>query len=155
MICNSTPLILLAKINKLEFLKKLFSTITIPEDVKQEVLIETKPGFTILNNAIKEGWIKLDNPKENQDLQLGKGENAAINLAREKRDSLIIDDALAIKVAQEFDIETLRTTTIIFKAINKRVINKEQGVELLNKLIENGYYISNEHYAKILTRLKS
>lgn len=85
---------------------------------------------------------------------MGDGENAAINLARENKDSLIIDDALGIKVAQEFNIKTLRTTTIIFLAVNKKIINKEQAIILINELIENGYYISNEYYAKILTKLK-
>lgn len=155
MICNATPLIFLAKINKLKFLRDLFNTVTIPENVKKEVLKETKSGYVQIKNALEEGWIKVEDPKDNQDLQLGEGENSAINLARERREALIIDDALAIKVAQEFDIETLRTTTIIFKVINKRIINKEEGIELLNKLIENDYYISNEHYARILTRLKS
>ena len=154
MICNSTPLILLARINKLELLKKLFGTITIPEDVKKEVIVENKPGFIVLNNAIKDKWIRIRNPKNNKELNLGKGENAAINLAMEAKDRLIIDDAVGIRVAQELNIETLRTTTIIFMALKKKIINKEDAIELINKLIENGYYISNEYYAKILTKLK-
>ena len=154
MISNSTPLIFLSKINKLNLLKQLFKTITIPEDVKKEVLKENKPDSIKIRKAIEEKWIKIKNPEDNKDLQLGSGESAAINLAKENKTSLIIDDALAIKAAQEFNIETLRTTTVIFQAIDKKIINKEQGIELLNKLIENGYYISNEYYAKLLTKLK-
>ena len=82
MICDSTPLILLAKINKLDLFKKIFKTIVITEDVKDEVLKEDKPGYLTIQNAMKEGWIKIKNPKDNQNLQLGKGENSAINLAR-------------------------------------------------------------------------
>lgn len=154
MISNSTPLIFLSKINKLNFLKQLFKTLIIPEDVKKEVLKENKPDSISIKRSIEEGWIKVKDPKDNKDLQLGTGENAAINLARENADSLIIDDALGIKVAQEFNIKTLRTTTIIFMAVNKKIIDKEQAIILVNKLIENGYYISNEYYAKILTKLK-
>ena len=44
MISNSTPLILLSKINQLTILKKVFNKITIPEGVKDEVLIENKRG---------------------------------------------------------------------------------------------------------------
>ena len=154
MISNSTPLIFLSKINKLNFLKQLFKTLIIPEDVKKEVLKENKPDSISIKRSIEEGWIKVKDPKDNKDLQLGTGENAAINLARENADSLIIDAALGIKVAQEFNIKTLRTTTIIFMAVNKKIIDKEQAIILVNKLIENGYYISNEYYAKILTKLK-
>lgn len=154
MISNSTPLILLSKIGKLNFLKSLFKTIIIPEAIKKEVLKEDKIDSIVTRKAIEDGWIIIKNPKDNRDLQLGEGENAAINLARENHDSLIIDDALGIKAAQEFKIKTLRTTTIIFMTVKKKLINREQAVDIINELIENGYYISNEYYAKILTELK-
>ena len=98
MICNATPIILLAKLNKLELLKKLFNKIIIPEAVKKEVVIHGKPGYEIISKAIDNEWIKIENPKNNLDLGIGKGENAAINLAKEKNDKLIIDDAFAIKI---------------------------------------------------------
>ena len=155
MICNSTPIILLAKINNLALLKKVFRAITITEDVKDEVLREDKPGYLIIKNAIEEGWLKIRSPKDNQNLQLDKGENSVINLARELKDELIIDDALAITAARELGVKTIRTTTVIFTAVNKKIINKEEGIKLINKLIESGYYINNEYYSKILTKLKS
>lgn len=155
MICNSTPLIFLAKINQLKLLKNLFTTIIIPEDVKTEILKQDKPGYLTINTAIQQGWVKIKNPKDNKNLHLGNGENAAINLAKEKKHTLIIDDALAIKVAQEFDINIIRTTTLIFLALKKKLINKKQAITLINKLIENGYYISPKYYSKILTKLTS
>ena len=154
MISNSTPLIFLSKINKLNFLKELFKTVIIPGNVEKEVLKANKPDSISIKKAIEEGWIRVRDPKNNKDLQLGDGENAAINLAREDKDSLIMDDALGIKVAKGFGIKTLRTTTIIFLVVNKKIIGKEQAISLINKLIENSYYISNEYYAKILTKLK-
>ena len=89
MISNSTPLICLAKLNKLELLIKLFKQIIIPEAVKEEVLIEGKPGYSILNEYIIWGLIKIENPKNNLDFGIGTGENAAINLAKEKKDKFI------------------------------------------------------------------
>jgi len=155
MICDSTPLILLAKIDKLDLLKKIFKTVIITEDVRDEILKEDKPGYLTIQNAIRDKWIKIKSPKDNQNLQLGKGENSAINLAREIKDELIIDDALAITAAKELGINTTRTTTVIFMAVKKKIINKEEGIKLINNLIENGYYISNEYYSKIITKLKS
>lgn len=74
MISNSTPLICLAKLNKLELLIKLFKQIIIPEAVKEEVLIEGKPGYSILNEYIIWGLIKIENPKNNLDFGIGAGE---------------------------------------------------------------------------------
>ena len=154
MISNSTPLIFLSKINKLNFLREIFKIVIIPRDVEKEVLKANRPDSISIKKAIEEGWIRVKDLKDNKDLELGDGENAAINLAREDKDSLIMDDALGIKVAKGFGIKTLRTTTIIFLAVNKKIIGKEQAISLINKLIENSYYISNEYYAKILTKLK-
>ncbi len=155
MISNATPIICLAKINQLEILKKLFTLIIIPEFVKEEVLVRDKPGYFIISRAIEEGWIKAVNPKEDIDLGLGKGENSAVNLAKEREDKLIIDDAFAIKVAQAFNIEIIRTTTIIFMAVKKNIITKKQAISFINKLIEIGYYISPIYYSALLSELSS
>lgn len=155
MISNSTPIILLSKINRLILLKKLFSQIIIPEEVSKEVLIEDKPGYLIINRAIKDGWIKIENPKNNLELGLGKGENSAINLARERKDKLIIDDALGVKAAKAFNIEILRTTTLIFMALEKKLLKKDEAILVANALIENGYYIAPKYYSAIITKLNT
>ena len=155
MISNATPLICLSKINQLEILKRLFTFIIVPESVKNEILVEDKPGYFIISKALEEGWIKVINPKEDVNLGLGKGENSAINLARERKDKLIIDDAFAIKVAQAFNIEIIRTTTIIFMAVKKNIITKKQAISFINKLVDIGYYISPNYYSVLLSELSS
>jgi len=153
MISNSSPIIFLAKINSLNTLKNLFNKIIIPTEVKEEVLIEGKIDSRIIFQAIEDGWIKIDSPKNNLDLKLGKGENAAINLAKEKNDYLIIDDAKGIKAANAFNIKTLRTTTVILMALKKKLLNKKEAVDLINKLIDAGYYISPQYYSILITKL--
>ena len=82
-------------------------------------------------------------------------EASVINLAIERKDKLIVDDAVAIKVAKSFNIETIRTTTIIFMAVKKNLITKEQAISFIDKLIEIGYYITPPYYAAILKKLTS
>ena len=155
MICNSTPIICLAKIGGLELLHRLFTFVTIPEAVKEELLIEGKAGQTVIADAIKAGWIRIANPQKNIELGLGKGENSAINLAKETGDKLIIDDALAIKAAKALNVEVTRTTTIIFMAVEKKIISKKQAISIVDKLIVGGYYISSRYITAILTRLNT
>ena len=135
-------------------LKKVYSVIIIPSAVKKEVLLEGKEGYSSINNAIESGWIKVADPKKNFNLGLGAGENQAINLAKERRDSIILDDALAIKAAKAFNIPIVRTITVVFTALQKRIINKTQALNILNQLIENIYYISTKDYAVLNSRLK-
>ena len=153
MICNSSPLIFLSKINQISLIKKLFGHIIIPEAVKEEILIEEKEGYDLIKIAINEELIKINNPSKNTDFKIGKGENAAINLAIEKKDSLIIDDAVAIKIANSFNVKTLRTTTLIFWAVEKKILTRKQAVNVLNKLLDFGYYIAPKYYAALLTKL--
>src|SRR3989344_2607135 len=142
MISNTSPLIFFSKINKLNILKELFTTITIPNAVKEEILAKDKPGTLAIEKAIEEKWIKIVNPESPLEVSLGKGEKFAISLALEKKDSLIIDDLGAIKLARSLHIETLRTTSIILIAVKRKIIKKEEAISLINKIISEGYYIS-------------
>ncbi|MEK6907124.1 MAG: DUF3368 domain-containing protein, partial [Nanoarchaeota archaeon] len=80
-------------------------------------------------------------------------EASVINLAIERKDKLIVDDAIAIKVAKSFDIETIRTTTVIFMAVKNKIITKEKAISFVDELIEIGYYISPGYYSAILKKL--
>jgi len=155
MISNASPLIFLSKINQISLLKKLFTSILISKEVKDEIFVESKPETIDIANAIKQGWIKVVEVKDNIPIGIEGGESSVINLAKERKDKLIIDDSIAIKVAKAFDIETIRTTTIIFMAVEKNIINKKQAISLINKLIDIGYYISPTYYSAILAKLSS
>lgn len=154
MISNATAVICLSKLNEIGLLKKVYSVIIIPSAVKKEVLLEGKEGYSSINNAIESGWIRVAEPKKNIDLWLGAGENEAINLAKERKDGIILDDTLAIKAAKAFNIPIVRTTTVVFTALQKGIINKTQALDILNQLIENGYYISTKDYVVLISRLK-
>lgn len=152
MISNASPLIFLSKINQISLLKKLFYSILITKEVKDEIFVESKPGTIDIANAIKQGWIKVVAVK-NEPIGIKGGESSVINLARERKDKLIIDDSIAIKVAKAFDIETIRTPTVIFMAVEKNIVSKKQAITFINKLIDIGYYISPRYYSAILTKL--
>ncbi len=153
MISNSSPLIFLAKINRLDIMKKLFNKIIIPTEVKEEILMKDSLDSKIISRAIEEEWINISPQQKSLDLNLGKGENAAISLAKEKNDSLMIDDSQGVKAAASLNIKTIRTTTIILMALKKKIITKKEAINLINKIVELGYYIAPEHYSSLLTKL--
>ena len=81
---NATPLIYLAKIGRIDLLKKVFGTVFIPEEVKVEVvdkgkLLEEKDAYTI-ERAIGEGWLKVLKAETIEvPIKLDKGEVAALS----------------------------------------------------------------------------
>ncbi len=155
MISNASPIIFLAKTNQLSLLKQLFNKIYIPASVKEEILTEEKAGFMVINSAIKEDWIKVIESKKGIELgfALGKGEQDAINLAMERKEPLIIDDAVGVKIAKSFNIDIYRTTTLILMAVKKKILTKKEAINLINKLLDVGYYIAPKHYAALIEKL--
>ena len=154
MIADATALICLSKIGKLELLKKTYKKIIISSAVEREVLIEGKEGYRGIYNAIKSGWITVANPKKLIKLGLGAGEEQAISLAIERKDNLILDDAFAIKAAKALNVPFIRTTTIILVALKKKIVTKKQALQILNELINNGYYISTKEYSVLISKLR-
>jgi len=154
MICNASPLIFLSKINQLSLLKNLFGSIIISEEIKEEVLEGNRLGASSIQNAINQGWIKIIKGKTNIDIGIKGGESSVINLAIERKDMLIIDDSSAIKAAKAFNVDIIRTTTVIFIGVEKNIITKKQAISLIKNLIEAGYYISPKYYAAIFDKLR-
>jgi len=154
MISNATPLICLAKIGQLALLKKLFRTIIVSPEVREEVLIEDKEGYIILKKAFEEGWIQIISAKKLENVGLGKGETSVIFLAQERKDSIILDDYAAIQLAEAFHIPIIRTPTLFFMAVKKKLLSKENALLFINKLIENGYYIAPKFYIEIVKKLR-
>ena len=154
MIADATVLICLSKIKRLDLLKTIYKKIMILPAVEKEVLIEDKEGYRSIYNEIKSGRIEVMHPKKIIKLGLGAGEEHAINLAIERKDSIILDDAFAIKAAKALNVDYIRTTTVIFTALKKNIVTKKQALSILNQLIENSYYISTRDYAILVSRLK-
>jgi len=154
MISDAAPIIFLSKIGKLALLKKIFKEIIIPAAVQREVLVEGKPGYAAIKEALEQKWIKIINPERILELSLGPGESEAISLAREIKEPLLLDDAYAIKAAKIYDVETMRTTTVLFLAAHQRIITKDELINLTNGLVGAGYYIRPSEYAWLLSRIQ-
>lgn len=155
MISNATPLICLSKAKQLRLLKEVYGTVLIPEAVQKEVVILGRPGALQVQEAINQDWIIIQHPREVLQLSLGRGETEAISLAKEKGETLLIDDAHAIAAAEIHGITTLRTTTVVLTACSQKIITPEEALAIINELIKEGYYTSPAHYIVLVEKLKA
>ena len=161
---NSSPLIYLGKIEKLDILKILFKEIIIPKQVFEEVVLKRKEErfFDALKveNSIKEGWIKVEEiniDEETKKLinEIDIGEIALISLVKKLKPSLLlIDDASARTIAESFGFNVKGTLYILLKAYKKGIIQKKEIKELINKLIILGSRISQEIYIEIIEEIE-
>ena len=93
-VSNTTPIISLLKLNKLDLLKQLYSQIFIPLAVYNEIEAGKAKGF--YKDLSKFDWIKIvevkDKPAIKYFLDLDSGEAEAIVLATELNADLIVLD---------------------------------------------------------------
>ncbi len=165
-ISNSTPLIHLARIEKLELLSKLFEMVIIPKTVFDEVVIEgEEKGYLdakIIRKAT-EAWVEIRelNKEETKELEnilkigpIGKAEGEAITLANSMKLPLLIDDSIGQKIARSLSIETYWTTSIILKAYEKRIVTKQEARKIIEDLINSGLRVKPEVVVELLKVLE-
>lgn len=152
-VCNSSPLIHLAKIGKLELLKDYFTEISIPEAVYRECVIDGKDREDAkrIENA---AWIRVVDIK-NIDLKkalntvLDGGESEAIVLAlQESADLILLDDYEARELARTYGMKITGTIGLLIKAKYEGDISSID--EMLKKLRRTGFWLSDDLYTKIL-----
>ena len=161
---NASPLIYLAKLEKLDLLRILFKKIIIPKEVYEEVIIKGKEGrffdATRVERAIKDGWIIVKSTRIEREIEefapeIERGEIALISLAKKKKpDLILIDDASARTIAESFGFNVKGTLYVLLKAYKKRLLTKKEVKEIVNKLIFVGFRISQELYINLLGELE-
>ena len=151
-VSNTTPIISLASIGRLDILKDIFKKILIPESVYRE--IKAKKGF---------GYAEVDadfisvvsvTGKIYTELlmnQLDLGEAETIVLSKEiNADYVLIDENLGCKIAQNSGLEVLRTLSILLIAKEKDIIKATKP--LLDEMISKGRWYSKTVYLQFLKR---
>lgn len=162
-ISNTSPLMYLAKLGKLDLLKDLFGKIVIPDEVYKEAVLKGKEekflDALVIERAIKDNWIevkKIDIIKEIQEFapEIDLGEISVISLAKKLNPNLILmDDASARTIAESFRFNVKGTLYVLLKAYKNKLIDKKEIKELFKDLILLGFRISQELYIQLMDEL--
>lgn len=151
-VTNSTPLIVLSKINQLDLLKDYFGEIYIPEEVYDEVVRRggnQAGSFEVASCT----WIKVEPVKnrmavETLSLTLDKGEAEAIVLSKEKESLLIIDDGAGRKTAELLGVKITGTIGILLLASKDGKLSLRKTMDELKSA---GFRLSEKEYKRILS----
>lgn len=152
-VSNTTPLISLLKLGKLELLRDLYGEVFIPKAVFYEVEAgKHKSFYRDLSNS---DWIKIVTIAETNAvryfLDLDAGEAEAIILATEtKADLIILDEKLGRFYAKHANLTVTGTIGVLLKAKSTGLIKAVKP--LLIELTEKEVWISEKLITEI-TRL--
>ena len=153
-VSNSSVIIALARICRLDLLEKLFKNVIILEAVWNEVIVEGKPGREKITRA---KFIRVEKASNRRLVALleefvDKGEAEAIALALEfKADLLLIDERDARNLAKKLGLQVMGTLGVIALAKYKGLISKTKPI--VDKLIESGFWISRRILKEFLKEL--
>ncbi|NIM18088.1 MAG: DUF3368 domain-containing protein [Candidatus Aminicenantes bacterium] len=151
-VSNSTPLIALSKIDKLNIIKEFFDSIIIPDAVFIEVATDKKEREG-KEEVLKAKWVQTQKVSNNLAVDillvnLDVGEAEAITLAKEiKADLLLIDDKDGRKAAKSLGIPVTGTVGLLLRYYRGK---KDDFKLALDELIAKGFRLSKEEYKKFL-----
>ena len=144
---DSSALVALATMDRLDLLEKIFGKIYVPKAVYDEVTISDKPQSVKLKEflADKVVSVELDISK----MGLGQGELEAIALYKNMNsDFLLIDDRRAKKFARLNDVNVIGSLGVMILAKDSGLV--ESIRKDLVKLVSSSLFISQSLIDRVL-----
>jgi uncharacterized protein len=156
-VCDSSPLIYLARLGRLEFLPHFHEAVLIPPAVWDEVAVggANWPEGQQLREAVSKGWLRVEKPQgrlhsdqiDSGDLDPGEAE--AIQLAIETQAILAIDEAHGRAVAHQFGLKITGTVGLLIRARRENLLPSLKH-ELDRLRSETTFRISDDLYLDAL-----
>jgi len=162
---DTSPIIALAHIRRLELVKTLYGSVLIPPSVKTEWIdrgraIGARDVYEI-EKRLQQGWITvvpLGKNSEREATQLDgpcayrPGRSGGYHACEgEGRAPVILDDAEARAVARSLDLEYMGTLMLPYQAFRRKILSREELVEILTSL-SRVLWVSPDVIAEILRR---
>ena len=153
-VSNTSPLIALSAIGRIDILHTLYDIISIPEAVFDEITRDDLPGCEEVNSL---NWIRR-NAVENKDevasltLEIDHGEAEAIALAHElKADLLLIDERKGKLVADRLSLRNIGVLGVLIEAKQKGQIETVRPL-LDDLIIKAGFWFDKNTYNLVLRK---
>ena len=160
-VSDTTPLISLLKINRLELLERLFGEVMIPKAVFDELTVDQR--FRTEADQIRQKSFIVVKPVNNQESAsvlkratgLDQGESEAIVLTDElEADLLLMDEAKGRSVSAQMGIKIMGTIGILMAAYEEDELTSDEVRVCIDGLQRAGRHIGQRHYQMLLDRLQ-
>ena len=141
-ISDSTTIITLLNIQRIDVLKNIFSGVYIPPTVYEESTIKEKINLDKEFFKVKE----VEDKKLYKLLlkSLDEGEAEAIILAKEMKLSLIIDEKKGRKIASQMGINIFGFIGLLLINYQKSLLSRKEIIEIFNQAKEQGFRVGKK-----------
>lgn len=160
-ISDTTPIISLLKINRLNLLEKLFGEVLIPNAVYNELTTDKRfsdeAELVIHASYIK--TVSVSNPEAVRILRmatgLDQGESEAVVLTDElKADILLMDEAKGRTISTQMGITVMGTIGLLISAYEDNLITSEEARICIDGLQRSGRHIGKKYYQILMNKLR-
>lgn len=150
-VSDSTTLIILFDLKRLELLENLFDEVYISPIILEEISIKIPiilPSFM----SVK----KLEDKRlfDTLKLLLDLGESEAIALAKEQNLSLIIDEKKGRRIAKDMELKVIGLLGVVYLNVKKKYLTIDEAESFLTEAINHGYRISKKLLKDTLSSLR-
>ena len=165
-VCNSSPLIYLAKVGRLNLIKDVYGRVWIPEAVFKEAVTQGKILGIIDASIIEEAvgrWILKERIKPEIDSKyrfldenerIGLGEKQALKLCKQlNADIFIVDDREARRASRILKVKPIGTCGILINARKQGLISTKEAEQTLDDLVKAGFRIDPVVYRMVIRKL--
>lgn len=151
-IVNSSPVIALARVGRLELLTRLSRKVLMPNAVRNELL--NGPEGDLARVAVEENLFEIteesDPLPEILAWDLGKGETAVLTHARLSPGRVaVLDDGAARRCARSLSIPLVGTLSVLILAKQMNLI--ESAAQVIHALRQNGFRLDDDIVRKALS----
>ncbi len=155
-VSNTSPILNLAIIGRLDLLRMQFDVVLIPAQVRAELKLDTEfAGVAVMRRAMEDGWLREVQFKDADlyrvlSLELDAGESAAIALAMEQKiGTILLDESDGRSKAKAMGLRPVGVLGILLRAKRDGSLKSiKAAVEALRK--DAGFFVDEHLYESVL-----
>jgi predicted nucleic acid-binding protein len=153
-VSDTSPIINLAAIGRLDVLERMYGSLLIPPSVYREIAVvgAGQPGAEEVQTLswIATGHLSQAELASSLHLELDEGEAEAIALAlQEGADLLLLDERRGRGVALQLGLRVLGTLGVLIDAKRRGYVNEVKPI-LDGLMTEAGFWVSPQLYARVM-----
>lgn len=157
-VVDSSALIPLAWVGRLDLITTNFEDIQTVDDVREEVLVDGKRGTARLEDFLGRITIHPRPPEAEHvaDLEgLSVTDAAVILQAEATGDRLLANDKALIAVAKSHEVESWWVTTLLLHSAKEGALSGDEAADVLYELVDEGMNLNPKVYAKLQRKLRA
>jgi predicted nucleic acid-binding protein len=157
LVFDATPLIYLAKSEKIEEVDRLEGEKFIPEKVYEEVVEEpeNEPDAEKIRKTVEvDIFTVVPSEVEEESDFLSQADLQVLKVAEDRDAVAVMDEENGRNVADVRGIETRGTAFIVLRMQKEGMISQKEAEKIIDRMIDEGWYCSTDLYKEIMKKIE-